>query len=64
MEDEFGSFEDADGYNGFSPSEHYLSTVWCERMQQSRAARLDKHVNGVQGEVCCNRWRIMQTVPM
>ncbi|CAB1110632.1 unnamed protein product [Ectocarpus sp. CCAP 1310/34] len=50
VQDEFGSFEDADGYNGFSPSEHYLSTVWCERMQRSRAARLDKHVNGVQGE--------------
>lgn len=47
----FGSFEDVDGYNGFFPSARYLSTVWSRQMQQTSAAKLDKHVKGVPGEV-------------
>ncbi len=49
--DEFGSFGDKDGYNGFSPSAYYLSTVWSDSMQKKPVAKLDKHVRGVQGEV-------------
>lgn len=67
-EDEFGSFEDTKGYNGFSPSAHYLSAVWSNGMQKTPVTKLDKHVTGVQGEVrtgrnvkrsCMCIWRAM-----
>ena len=48
---DFGSFGDPDGYNGFVPSEHYLSSVWCDVMQKRPVAKLDKLVQGVEGEV-------------
>ena len=48
---DFGSFGDTDGYNGFVPSEHYLSSVWCDVMQKRPVAKLDKLVQGVEGEV-------------
>ena len=48
---DFGSFRDPDGYNGFVPSEHYLSSVWCDVMQKRPVAKLDKLVQGVEGEV-------------
>lgn len=48
---DFGSFGDRDGYNGFIPSEHYLSSVWCDVMQKRPVAKLDNLVKGVEGEV-------------
>lgn len=47
----FGSFDDPDGYNGFVPSAHYLSSVWTDMMQTRPVAKLDKLVQGVEGEV-------------
>ena len=47
----FGCFDDPDGYNGFIPSEHFLTTVWMEWMQERRVAKLDRLVNGAEGEV-------------
>lgn len=52
----FGSFEDPDGYNGFVPSSHYLSSVWLELMQIKPVAKLDRLVKGVNGEVRCDGW--------
>ena len=49
----FGCFDDPDGYNGFFPSANYLTTVWCEWMQRAPVAKIDKCVEGVEGEVCC-----------
>ena len=46
-----GSFGDPDGYNGFVPSEHYLSSVWCDVKKNRPVAQLDKLVQGVEGEV-------------
>ena len=48
---DFGSFGDPDGYNDFVPSEHNLSSVWCDVMQKRPVAKLDKLVQGVEGEV-------------
>lgn len=48
---DFGSFDDPDGYNGFVPSIHFLSSVWCDAMQNRPVAKLDKLVRGVEGEV-------------
>ena len=47
----FGSFGDPDGYNAFVPSEYYLSSVWCDVMQNRPVAKLGKLVQGVEGEV-------------
>ena len=51
IEMEFGSFGDADGYNGFVPSKGYLSSVSSDAMQNRPVAKLDKLVQGVEGEV-------------
>ena len=48
---EFGAFDDPNGYDGFTPSAHYLRTVWDESQQVRHVARLDKFVSGVEGEV-------------
>ena len=48
---EFGAFDDPNGYVGFTPSAHYLRTVWDESQQVRHVARLDKFVSGVEGEV-------------
>ena len=48
---ELGTFDDPSGYDGFTPSAHYLRTVWDESQQVRRVARLDKFVSGVEGEV-------------
>ena len=48
---DIGSFIDPDGYNGFVPSEHYRSSVWCDVMQNRPVAKLDNLVQGVEGEV-------------
>ena len=48
---DFGSFSDPDGNNGFLPSEHYLSSVWCDGMQNRPVAKLDKLMQGVEGEM-------------
>lgn len=65
-ESKFGSFDDQDGYNGFFPSPHYLSTAWTEFMQKRSMARVDKLVKGVEGEVglavqarCSENWGIL-----
>eukprot|EP00904_Undaria_pinnatifida_P000542 jgi/Undpi1/10489/HiC_scaffold_29.g12939.m1 len=50
---DIGSFIDPDGYNGFVPSEHYRSSVWCDVMQNRPVAKLDNLVQGVEGE---ERW--------
>ena len=47
----FGCFDDPDGCNGLIPSEHFLTTVWMEWMQERRVAKLDRLVNGAEGEV-------------
>ena len=48
---DFGSFGDPDGYNGFVPSENYLSSVWCDVMKNRPVAKLDKLAQGVESEV-------------
>lgn len=50
-ESKFGSLYDPNGYNGFIPSEHYLTSVWIEWVQERSVTRLDKLVTGVDGEV-------------
>lgn len=52
----FRAFKDSDGYNGFYPTAHYLSTVWCEWMQKSPVSKLDRFVQGSEGEVRCVGW--------
>ena len=48
---EFGAFDDPNGYDGFTPSAHYLRTVWDKSQQVRHVARPDKFVSGVEGEV-------------
>ena len=48
---EFEALDDPNGYDGFTPSAHYLRTVWDESQQVRHVARLDKFVSGVEGEV-------------
>ena len=47
----FGAFYDPNGYDGFTPSAHYLRTVWDESQQVRHVARLDKFVSLVEVEV-------------
>lgn len=49
----FGCFDDSGGCNVFFPSANYLTTVWCEWTQRAPVAKIDKCVEGVEGEVCC-----------
>ena len=53
---DFGSFGHPDGYNGFLPSENFFSSVWSDVMQNRPVAKLDKLVQGVEGEarMCAN----------
>ena len=48
---EFGAFDAPNGYDGFTPSAHYLRTVWDESQQVRYVARLDKFVSGAEGNV-------------
>eukprot|EP00903_Cladosiphon_okamuranus_P019959 g18342.t1 len=52
---DFGSFSDPDGYDGFVPSTHYLSSSWCDGMQSRPVAKIDKLVRGVEGEASWSR---------
>lgn len=55
----FGTFDAPDGYSGFFPSPHYLSTAWAEFMQKRSVARVDKVVKGVEAE-----GRLAKTIPI
>ena len=48
---EFGAFDDPNGDDGFTPSAHYLRTVWDESQQIRHVSRLYKFVSGVEREV-------------
>lgn len=48
---DFGSFDDPAGCNGYVPSAHYLSDLWHEHMSSRPVALLDDIVKGTEGEV-------------
>lgn len=53
-EEVFSEFGNRRGYNGYSPSAHYLRSLWHQVQERRPVARLDKYVKGVKGEV---RWQ-------